>query len=208
MITCDSKNRWNLRDVISISLRGNDTCCVPGCNFCQRHLWCSVLGWWWNLRQNNEQAPFLLCGKTFHYRPQGKVMFSEAFVCPPVGAGRHSSEQRPPPRYWHLVQATAAVDMHPTGMHSCYRPQGKVMFSQVSVILSTIGLMPTQSLLILVGYSVTCCDVGGRHPTGMLSCSICIYLVNQAYKKRKLVMKRCEWVLNQCFNCFYILSLV
>ena len=36
-----------------------------------------------------------------------------------------------------------------------YRPQGKVMFSQVSVILSTIGLMDTRSLLILVGYSVT-----------------------------------------------------
>ena len=38
----------------------------------------------------------------------------------------------------------------------CYRPQGKVMFSQASVILSTIGLMPTGSLLILVGFSVTC----------------------------------------------------
>ena len=32
----------------------------------------------------------------------------------------------------------------------CYRPQGKVMFSQASVILSTIGLMATRSLLILV----------------------------------------------------------
>ena len=31
-----------------------------------------------------------------------------------------------------------------------YRPQGKVMFSQASVILSTIGLMATRSLLILV----------------------------------------------------------
>ena len=38
----------------------------------------------------------------------------------------------------------------------CYRPPRNVMFSQVSVILSTIGLMPTQSLLILTGYSVTC----------------------------------------------------
>ena len=45
------------------------------------------------------------------------------------------------PPYWHLVVATVAVGMHPTGMHSCswpifYRPQtkfGKVMFSQVSV---------------------------------------------------------------------------
>ena len=40
-----------------------------------------------------------------------------------------------------------------------YRPQGKVMFSQASVILSTIGLMPTRSLLILVGYSVNCYSV-------------------------------------------------
>ena len=31
-----------------------------------------------------------------------------------------------------------------------YRPQGKVMFSQASVILSTIGPMATRSLLILV----------------------------------------------------------
>ena len=44
---------------------------------------------------------------------------------------------------------------HRTGMLSCYRPQGKVMFSHVSVILSTIGPMPTRLLLILVGYSVT-----------------------------------------------------
>ena len=36
-----------------------------------------------------------------------------------------------------------------------YRPQGKIMFSQASVILSTISLMTTRPLLILVGYSVT-----------------------------------------------------
>ena len=45
------------------------------------------------------------------------------------------------------------------------------MFSQASVILSTIGLMNTRSLLILVGYSVTYGAVD-THPTGMLSCSI------------------------------------
>ena len=44
------------------------------------------------------------------------------------------------------------------------------MFSQASVILSTIGLMPTGSLLILVGYSVTCHGAVGMHPTGTLSC--------------------------------------
>ena len=32
----------------------------------------------------------------------------------------------------------------------CYRPQGKIMFSQASVILSTINLIATRSLLILV----------------------------------------------------------
>ena len=38
--------------------------------------------------------------------------------------------------------ATAADGTHPTGMHSCYRPQrswGKVMFLQASVILLTGG---------------------------------------------------------------------
>ena len=37
-----------------------------------------------------------------------------------------------------------------------YRPQGKVMFSQASVILSTIGLMDTRSLLILVTARSVC----------------------------------------------------
>ena len=40
-------------------------------------------------------------------------------------------------------------------MSYVYRPQGKIMFSQASVILFTIGLVPTRSLLFLVGYSVT-----------------------------------------------------
>ena len=47
------------------------------------------------------------------------------------------------------------------------------MFSQGSVILSTIGLMPTQPLLILVCYSVTCYSAVAVHPTGMLSCFHC-----------------------------------
>ena len=52
------------------------------------------------------------------------------------------------------------------------------MFSQASVILSTIGLMATQSLLILVGYSVTvhhCYSAVGTHPTGMLSSFLLIW---------------------------------
>ena len=44
------------------------------------------------------------------------------------------------------------------------------MFSRASVILSTIGLMPTGNLLILVGYSGTWYGVVGAHPTGMLTC--------------------------------------
>ena len=59
-----------------------------------------------------------------------------------------------------------------------YRPQGKAIFSQASVILSTIGLMPTWSLLILVGYSVTCCGAVFTHPTGMLSCWIAYFFMN------------------------------
>ena len=37
-----------------------------------------------------------------------------------------------------------------------YRPQGMVMFSQASVILSTIGLIATRSLLILVTVRLVC----------------------------------------------------
>ena len=75
-------------------------------------------------------------------------MFSEACVSHSVqggGSQRPPSGQRSPqteiPRYWHLVEATAAVRRHPTRMHSCfsvkfYRSQtkfAKVMFSLVSV---------------------------------------------------------------------------
>ena len=64
------------------------------------------------------------------------------------------------------------MDNSSGGICYFYRPQGKVLFSQASVILSTIGLMPTWSLLILVGYSVTCYGAVGTHPTGMLSCYV------------------------------------
>ena len=50
--------------------------------------------------------------------------------------------------------ATAADGTHP---------------SQASVILSTISLMPTRSLFILVGNSVTCYSAVGTHHTGILS---------------------------------------
>ena len=59
------------------------------------------------------------------------------------------------------------------------RPQGKVMFSHMSVILFTIGLMDTQSLLILVNYSDTpCYGVVGTHPTGILSCFFFVFFCN------------------------------
>ena len=76
---------------------------------------------------------------------------------------------------------------------SCYQPQGKVMFSQASVILSTIGLMDTRSLLILVGYSV------GTHPTGMLSCFYC----NDAWKKvsLKVSIYLCDWGNGLIYKC-------
>ena len=38
-----------------------------------------------------------------------------------------------------------------------------------SVILSTIGLVPSRSLIIPVDYSVTCYSAVGTHPTGMFS---------------------------------------
>ena len=127
----------------------------------------------------------------FLYRPQTKLRKCNVFtpVCDSVQGGRgvHTScrhTPHPPPLTHtqpgrHPPPTATAVDgMHPTGMHSCfkkqpvnvYRPQGKVMFLQASVILSTIGLMLTWSLLILVGYSVTCYGAVGTHSAGMLSC--------------------------------------
>ena len=55
------------------------------------------------------------------------------------------------------------------------------MFSQASVILSTIGLMDTWSLLTLDGYSVTahsCYGAVGTHHPGMLSCC-CLLIVRK-----------------------------
>ena len=94
----------------------------------------------------------------------------------------------PPPKHGTETKPSTSVDQGGPGPSSIlsgekrirsvsdshyYRPQGKVMFSQASVILFTIGLMATWSLLILVGYSVTAhpfYGAVGTHPTGMLSC--------------------------------------
>ena len=51
----------------------------------------------------------------------------------------------------------------------CYRPQGKVMLSQVCVILFTIGLMTTQSLFILVMVWLVCI---------LLECFLVFYCAN------------------------------
>ena len=82
-----------------------------------------------------------------------------------VHAGIPHPQSRPSPEHTSLEQippretATAVEDTHPTGMHSCYRPQrswGKVMFLQASVILLTGGyLTPPRAD-----------PPGGRHPPG------------------------------------------
>ena len=74
-----------------------------------------------------------------NYRPQGKLMFLHLFHSVHKGGGSASeggstsggclplkgwSASRvvwPTARYSHLVVTTAAVCMHPTGMHSCYK---------------------------------------------------------------------------------------
>ena len=56
--------------------------------------------------------------------------------------------------------ATAAHGTHP---------------SQASVILSTINLMPTRSLFILVGNSVTCYSAVGTHHTEILCCCLLFF---------------------------------
>ena len=68
---------------------------------------------------------------------------------------------------WSLTQEVAGSN-HVTVMTNIYRPQGKVMFSQASVIVSTIGLRATRSLLILVTAR------SARIHTGMFS-----YLVSE-----------------------------
>ena len=58
--------------------------------------------------------------------------------------------------------------------------------TQASAILSTIRLMPTRSLLILVGYSVICYSAAGTHPF-FLSFFLRDYLRNifkSEYRKR------------------------
>ena len=65
-----------------------------------------------------------------YYRPQGKVMFvSNHSVHRGGGVSQHAigpgdmykGRTYIPPDHRHLVTVNAAVGMHPTGMHSCFR---------------------------------------------------------------------------------------
>ena len=83
---------------------------------------------------------------------------SQGVSGPSPSSGQRIPRKKPPldrdPRNWHLVAATAAVGMHPTGMHSCYRLQcscSKVTFLHLSVILFMGGVSGRHSHL-------------GRHP--------------------------------------------
>ena len=116
-------------------------------------------------------------------------------VCIRAGLGRP-----PPPSITRYGQQ--AGGMHPTGMHSGYRPQTKfvqVMFLHVSVILSTegeyLGRYPLAGTSLpcrytpplagnptdrytprpqcMLGYGQ---QAGGTHPTGMHSCFIYFFV--------------------------------
>ena len=82
------------------------------------------------------------------YRPQrscGKVMFSKASVI--LFTGGYLADTFPGQTPLQQT-ATASDGTHPTGMHSCYRPQtkfAKVMFLHVSVILFTRGCLQAHS---------------------------------------------------------------
>ena len=77
-----------------------------------------------------------------------------------------------------------------------YRPQGKVMFSQASVILSTVGLMATQSLLILVTT---------RSVRILLECFHVYFIVMQRFYVR--IGKRQTICCRTCTLCFETLSM-
>ena len=59
---------------------------------------------------------------------------------------------------WLAMYGRQVGGMHPTGMLSCYRPQGKVMFSQVSVCPQSASWLPSHcsSLLRLGRYASYC----------------------------------------------------
>ena len=112
---------------------------------------------------------------------------------PPFAMDAPPSGCIPPLLSGWTADGQQAVGTHRTGMHTCYQPQrsqvGKVMFSQVCVILFIGGLLPE----LLPGGGVSglgevrrVCPEGmvrpppppsemataavGKHPTGMHSC--------------------------------------
>ena len=76
-----------------------------------------------------------------------------------------SLEALPAHCYRHLVVATygwQAGAMHPSGMRSCHRPQGKVMFSEVST--GMLSCYRPQGRGVVAATATV-----GTHPTGMHS---------------------------------------
>ena len=71
------------------------------------------------------------------FRPQGKVIFSEAFVCSRGGGGL----------YCHLVATTAAISTHPTGMHSCLLMILQNLDLMVGFLMSSFCIRPRTDLL-------------------------------------------------------------
>ena len=84
-----------------------------------------------------------------------------------------SLEALPVHIYRHLVVATygwQAGAMHPSGMRSCHRSQGKVMFSEVST--GMLSCYRPQGRGVVVATATV-----GTHPTGMHSrCNFFFYL--------------------------------
>ena len=82
----------------------------------------------------------------------------------------------PPMRYMGYGQQAGST--HPTEMHSCYRPQrswGKVIFSQVSVILLTgVGCYPA-----CIAGGIPACLAAGLRGGGVGAIPACIAGVSQ-----------------------------
>ena len=71
--------------------------------------------------------------------------------------------------------ATAADGTHPTGMHSCYRPQTKLREGNVFTgVCDSVhgGGAWSQGGCLVEPLPRTAAAAGGTHPTGMHSCQI------------------------------------
>ena len=93
-------------------------------------------------------------------------MISEASVSHPVhgegGGGlgyplplEADTLTSPPPQYWHLVAATAAVGTHPTGIHSCYRFNGPGYRISANVVCTAMCIV-VKHLSFCLSIGVVC----------------------------------------------------